>query len=94
MQDLCDNDNLHTFTCTNIDSIDKGPVALTPIEKYKNVIYGESSEITLEFANPLLYDNSSTAQEKQDMQGLNISVTKNSNPTLVIAEEPNYEYNG
>ena len=28
------------------------------------------------------------------MQGLNITVTTNSNPTLVIAEEPNYEYNG
>ena len=48
-----------------------------------NVTYGQTEEITLEFINPLMSTASPIVLE--NMAGLEISVTKNDNPDLVVA---------
>ena len=46
--------------------------------------YGQTEEITLEFINPLVSNASLVLLE--NIAGLEINVTKNDNPDLVIAE--------
>ena len=59
------------------------PIAYNNIQPSYNVTYGQTEEITLEFINPLVSNASLVLLE--NIAGLEINITKNDNPDLVIA---------
>ena len=66
---LCGDTNTLTYTCDiNLDCY--APIALTPILASYNELYNESSEITLDFINPLLQSYDTPAQYLASMEGL------------------------